>query len=171
MMRALWSFGPLALILLISMGPLAAQQSPTAQPQGSRDQVLAERLIEQINAFRRQQGLPSLSVSPALTRAAEMQSRDMVTYNFFDHNSPVPGHGTPLERALLAGYTSRTVAENLFYCMGTPQAAIPGQCFNTWVQSSGHLRNLLDTSRTEIGIGVASNNQDETYVTAVFGRP
>lgn len=100
-----------------------------------------------------------------------MQSHDMVTYNFFDHRSPVAGHRDPTDRAAVAGYSSRTIAENLFMSMGTADSEIADQCFQTWADSSGHLANMLDTTRIEIGVGVCSNDQDETYITAVFGRP
>ena len=100
-----------------------------------------------------------------------MQSQDMIRYDFFDHTSPAPGRTRTQDRALASGYSSTTIAENLFMCMGTGDDAIPGQCFQTWAQSSGHLRNMLDTTRTEIGVGVATSSAGETYITAVFGRP
>ena len=151
-------------------GPLAHAQDGELSAHG-REAKIALGLIDEINAFRQQRGLHPFTTSEALTRAALVQSQDMIRYDFFDHISPAPGRTRPQDRALASGYSSTTIAENLFMCMGTGDDAIPGQCFQTWAQSSGHLRNMLDTTRTEIGVGVATSSAGETYITAVFGRP
>ena len=161
----------LAILLILSTTLPSPGQPETAPPALTREESIALQLISKINAFRAQRGLQPFRTSAILSDAATMQSRDMITYNFFDHRSPVAGHGLPMDRAAAAGYTSRTIAENLFMSMGTADDAIAAQCFQTWAQSSGHLTNMLDTTRTEIGVGVCSNDQDETYITAVFGRP
>jgi uncharacterized protein YkwD len=160
----------LALLALLSASPLAQAQEHSTTSQ-SREEAIAYRLIHQINELRQQRGLPPFLVSEALNRAATLQSQDMVTYNFFDHTSPVAGRSRPHDRAVASGYSSTTIAENLFMSMGTPDDGLAAQCFQTWLQSPGHLQNLLDRQRTEIGVGVASNSQQETYITAVFGRP
>lgn len=159
----------IAPLLLLSIGLPSWGQS-TSTP-STRGETIALQLVSKINAFRGQRGLQPFRVSPILTASATMQSHDMVTYNFFDHRSPVAGHRDPTDRAAVAGYSSRTIAENLFMSMGTADSEIADQCFQTWADSSGHLANMLDTTRIEIGVGVCSNDQDETYITAVFGRP
>ena len=156
-------------LLLLSIG-LPSRGQPTSAPP-TREETIAVQLVSKINAFRGQRGLQPFRMSPILTAAATMQSQDMVRYNFFDHLSPVAGHRQPMDRAAVAGYSSRTIAENLFMSMGTADTVIADQCLQAWAESSGHLANLLDTARTEVGVGVCSNDQDETYITAVFGRP
>jgi uncharacterized protein YkwD len=137
----------------------------------SREEVIAQGVINQINSFRQQRGLFPFRVSDLLSKAASTQSYDMVIHNFFDHVSPVPGRTRPHDRAVAFGYPSSMIAENLFMSMGSTDDAIIVQCFQTWAQSSGHLTNMMDTLRTEIGVGVATNSSGETYITAMFGRP
>jgi uncharacterized protein YkwD len=159
----------LLLAVLTAVLALCAVADPAAPV--SREQAIAGSVIEQINGLRVQRGLPPFRESAILDRAASGQSRDMATYNFFDHHNPLPGRAQPWDRAAAAGYPSRTIAENLFYCQGTPDGEISGQCFQTWAESPGHRENMLDNSRSEIGVGVASSAQGETYITAVFGQP
>lgn len=155
--------------LFVSSLPSSGQDQPLAAQ--TRERTIAEQLIAKINALRQQRGLPPFAMSPLLNHAATIQSQDMATHNFFDHNNPVPGHRRPQDRVLAAGYPSTYIAENLFMSMGSGDEEIAPLCFQTWVESPGHLANMIDTARTQIGVGIAFNSQDETYVTAVFGRP
>lgn len=148
-----------------------AQGDETASEPTGREQTIAQQLFDAINELRIRSGLPPLSMSPALNAAASIQSRDMVTHDFFDHINPVDGHNRPQDRALAAGYPSTFIAENLFMSMGSADEEIAALCFRSWSESAGHLANMLDAARTEIGVGVASNDLQETYITVVFGRP
>ena len=154
--------------LFLSLAPAAAAQKGE---EGAEIPSLSMKIFEAINAFRKAQGRPLLTLSPTLTAAAQLHSHDMAQHGFFDHTSPISGRARPQDRAVLSGYSSTFISENLFMSMGMDVSQVVSQCLNAWVNSSGHLRNLLDTQRTEVGVGVASNAQDELYVTAVFGRP
>lgn len=155
--------------LVLGPGALFVLAQPETAP--TREQRIADRVVAEVNAFRQQRGLPPLASSPELGQAAVAHSQDMTRHDFFNHVSPVPGRARPVDRARAFGYPSSTIAENLFLCAGPADQEIPGQCVQAWADSAGHLRNMTDTLRTEIGVGVATTPAGETYITAVFGKP
>ena len=157
-------------LVLMVLGP-AARGDGNRPPAQSGEQKVAADLLQQMNSLRQARGLPPLRLNEILSKAARTHSADMARYNFFDHTSPVSGHRKVADRVIAAGYTSRTVAENLFVAEGMTYEDVGPLCFQTWAGSPGHLQNMLDTIRLEVGIGVAKSSAGETYVTAVFGRP
>ncbi len=76
-----------------------------------------------------------------------------------------------MERVNSEGYSCSVISENLFAAQGIDDAAFPELCVESWSQSSGHLRNMLDEKVVEIGLGVATDSAGETFVTAVFAKP
>ena len=109
---------------------------------------------------------PTLSLSAALTRAAEAHTQVMVTQNCFDHvcagEPDLPG------RVAQAGYPSswRFLAENLVAGAETAREA-----FRMWRESEGHNRNMLACRARAIGIARAfgPGTRYGWYWTTVFG--
>jgi uncharacterized protein YkwD len=66
------------------------------------------------------------------------------------------------------GYAFSAIAENVAGGQPTPESVI-----QTWLNSSGHRRNMLNPEYTEIGIGYATNSSSQYthYWTQVFGTP
>jgi uncharacterized protein YkwD len=107
-----------------------------------------------------------LSHNGLLRCAARVQSRDMATRSFFDHQNP-DGDG-PAERAGKAGYSYSTLGENIAAGYPTPEAVVAG-----WMGSPGHCRNLMNPNFTEIGVGYYAGGSGGygAYWTQVFGAP
>jgi len=40
-----------------------------------------------------------------------------------------------------------------------------------WLDSAPHRANIMSESYTEIGLGIAKNENGETYATQVFAKP
>lgn len=134
------------------------------RPSGSRPSAAECKILELVNAFRRENGLGELGFDQRLQKAAELHSSDMQNRNYFSHDDP-DGVGVD-ERVLNQGYPWRSVAENI--AVGYPTATA---VFEGWKDSPGHRRNILCTSCTDTGIGIFQepNSKWGYYYTQVFG--
>ena len=104
--------------------------------------------LQLINAFRVQNGLQPLLVSPTLNTMAAWMSEDMSQTGILSH---VDSAGrSPYQRAVQCGYPGGA-AENA--AMGYPSASAVVQ---GWIGSDGHRRNLLG-SYAAMGIGRTGN--------------
>lgn len=125
---------------------------------GLRDpeRVRAEMLAE-VNALRRKAGAPELRMNAALQKAAQAHAQDMLDRGFFAHKSP--SNTTVRERATKAGYKWRNIGENI----AEGQRSVD-EVVQTWWDSPGHRRNMLEPKFREIGIGlVTGKTRDGEY--------
>jgi uncharacterized protein YkwD len=118
-----------------------------------------------INQHRAQNGLPSLQVSVALSKAADHHSQQMADHNYFSHT-------------LLNGVTWNQNICNFGYCYNTTMAeniaagnAAGNATFTQWKNSPGHNTNMLGANFKVIGIGRAynANSTYKWYWTTTFG--
>ena len=106
-----------------------------------------------LNAERADHDLPPLAVDARLTAAAQRHSEDMGARDFFAHKTP--DGRAPSDRIFAAGVPregSRT-GENIAW--GVERAATPERLVHAWMKSPGHRANILRSSFTHIGIGIA----------------
>lgn len=137
-MRRLSSGSALALALALS--------SPvTAGP--------AESVLTAVNAARAKAGCGPLRVSPSLAAAAKSHARAMAEQNFFAHAGKDGSRLT--SRIARQGYSYQSAAENI--AAGQTSA---GEVVQSWLQSAGHRRNILDCGMTETGIAVVYQADD-----------
>src|SRR5438067_12583687 len=107
-----------------------------------------QAMLNGINGYRQQNGLPPLVVSPTLTRAAAWMSHDLAAGRYFSHTDSLGrSSGT---RMVDCGYTTLASwwAENL--AAGHADAA---STLNQWKTSPGHNAALLDSRARAAGIG------------------
>ncbi|MFD7433872.1 CAP domain-containing protein [Streptomyces sp. NPDC059861] len=119
-------------------------------------------VIDLTNHARTRAGLPSLAQGPALTRAAQAHSDDMVARDFYSHTAP--DGSRPWDRAAAAGSTRRSIGENIACGQRSPTEVVTG-----WMNSPGHRANILKPDFTHIGIGFAGGGRSGTYWTQLFG--
>jgi uncharacterized protein YkwD len=119
-----------------------------------------------ISAYRRQQGLGGVTVSPTLTRIAADHSRRMAAANRMAHI--LPGQGSFRQKLTSGGYFSSTAGENIAAGQDTLADVLAA-----WRRSPGHNRNLLLRSATEIGIAVAvaPESRYKTFWTLILAAP
>ncbi|MFJ1552432.1 CAP domain-containing protein [Streptomyces mirabilis] len=158
----------------------AANRAPTA---GTITQARAAVMCL-INAQRTQRGLPSLTISQALTNASQQHGVAAVQLKWWGpgkdpHRNPRTG-STPQSRIQAAGYCPNPRSwefNEITYTgwggSGTPQAAV-----NWWMNSPAHRAVILKPSLREIGPWAQPGSADRagasspsagTYV-VTFGR-
>ncbi|MFZ1983023.1 MAG: CAP domain-containing protein, partial [Desulfatitalea sp.] len=86
---------------------------PIDAPKVDHD-LLAAALFHETNMRRMKNGLPPLRHDSRLDAAAKMHAGDMARHNYLSHTNPHrPQRRTPQDRALLAGFRFRFLAENV----------------------------------------------------------
>lgn len=161
---------PVILLLLgaISFGLLS--------PRGMQNQVLGKAvdvssvaLLESTNNEREKNGMESLRYNNALSEAASAKARDMITRDYWSHNTP--DGSTPWTFIDRTTYAYQKAGENLAFGFRDSQSTV-----TAWMNSPGHRANILDASFQEVGFGFAdsedfTSNGPTTIVVAMYGRP
>jgi uncharacterized protein YkwD len=126
-------------------------------------------LLSATNTQRAANGAGSLTISNLLSQAAQAKANDMVSRNYWSHNTP---DGNPPWVFIDAtGYSYKKAGENLAYGFETSADAITG-----WMNSPSHKANMLDTTFKHVGFGVANspnyqNAGEMTVVVAMYADP
>lgn len=140
---------------------LEDQETPNAPA------ALEERTLEQINAIRREHGLLELEVMQPLVEAARSHSEDMVRLVFFGHESP--SGLLPVDRVKARGVHYLRLAENITFNDAVDAVR---KAVESWMNSPGHRKNILDDAYTHTGVGVAIDaSTGLIYFTQLFCRP
>ena len=125
----------------------------------------AEEMLDLVNDIRADRGIPPLRLNAELNQAAYDHSYDMASNNYFSHTGL--NGSTFSQRAIAAGYTGSPRGENI--AAGNSTVV---NTFNQWVNSTGHLNNMLNSNSNEMGIGHAyySGSMYTHYWTQIFGK-
>lgn len=170
---------------LSAIGPQTAEAADTVTVTGctGTDVTLdanEKAMLDLHNKQRATKGFKALCVHPALQRAAEAHSRDMIDKDYFAHDSQ---DGTTFaQRIKREGYNYRAAGENIAW--GSGPAGGPEEIFNVdnpriggsdnWMDSAGHKANIMNKGYREVGIGAVNgtykNYSNTTMWTADFGR-
>ncbi len=120
-----------------------------------------------INEERLQHELSKLKKNDLLAEAARLKAEDMVKNNYFDHTSP--SGQSPWYWLDMVKYKYDYAGENIAVDFDSSQ-----QLKEAWMKSSTHRSNILKSSYTEIGTGVATgtyNNAEIQFVVQFYARP
>jgi uncharacterized protein YkwD len=134
--------------------------TPTAPSSGTTLSAQEAQALTLLNKDRAANGLAALKSNSQLTRLAENYAKDMISRGFFAHNNP-EGQ-TPFDRMNQAGISYRTAGENLAINSSVTAAE------TAFMNSAGHRANILNSSYTEVGIGVVQNARGQVYVVQEF---
>lgn len=118
------------------------------------------KMVNLVNQARTGQGLKALSVNSQLVTLARRKSQDMVDKNYFSHTSPT--YGSPFDMMKNAGIKYSTAGENI------AGAATVESAHQNLMNSPGHRANILNSSFTQIGIGIVSGSQYGKIFTQMF---
>ena len=115
-----------------------------------------------LNHDRTANGLSALPLDAALSRIARIKAEDMRDQGYFAHESPTYGSVSNMLRHF--GYSFNAAGENIAHhaTVEKSQAA--------FMSSDGHRRNILSSSWTRAGLGVAYDRSGFVYVVQLFAR-
>lgn len=137
-----------------------------ASAAGADEKSATEALI-QINAFRKENGLPPLAMKHKLNTAAWNYAEVMAKMDKMGHTV----NGTTVAQRIDAqGYRYAKYFENVAYNKGH---ANPGAlAVKSWREStSGHREAMLNREVTEMGIGAWTSSSGKVYFCLVLGKP
>lgn len=111
------------------------------------EQHLSQHLAA-LNAVRAQAGLQAVVLDAALSAQAQAHACDMGLRRYFSHTSP---EGVGMEHRLRSAGLSGICrgAENI----AKGQQTVAG-VMQSWMDSAGHRRNILDARLTHVGFGL-----------------
>lgn len=111
-----------------------------------------KKVVDLVNLERKKIGLKPLTLDTKLSKVARMKSQDMKNKGYFSHTSPT--YGSPFDMMKKFGISYRTAGENIAKGQTSPE-----QVMRSWMNSSGHRKNILNSKFTHIGVGhVMSGN-------------
>ena len=167
------------LLLALSAVLLWAVASPagaTSQAHAVQMRSLEAGVLADLNEFRRENGLPPLRLSPALSRAARQHSMEMAVRGYFSHNS---ANGSTFDKRIARFYPMGfhrywSVGENLLWSSPDVQ---PAGALDLWMHSPEHRANILTAKWREIGVSAVHvlgapgtfNGLTVTIITTDFG--
>ncbi|WP_163538508.1 CAP domain-containing protein [Gracilibacillus sp. YIM 98692] len=132
------------------------------EPQGNTNQGklgdFRQKVIDLTNQRRSENGAGNVSLDQELAEVAQKKSQDMAENNYFSHTSPT--YGSPFNMLDQFGVDYTKASENIAAGQTSPE-----QVVESWMNSEGHRKNLLDPAVTHIGVGYAS---DGDYWTQLF---
>lgn len=134
-----------------------------SKPSSGSVSAAQQQALSLLNADRAKNGLPALKLNSQLTRLAGDYAQDMINRNFFSHYNP-EGQ-SPFDRMNEYGISYSHAGENLAINSSVAGAEA------AFMNSSGHRANILNSSYTEVGIGVRYDANGSVYVVQEFIRP
>ncbi len=140
-----------------------ATSTPSVPSAPNDTRALETEVIRLVNTERARAGRPALAENSKLSDVARTKSKDFINNNYFAHNSPT--YGTPFDMLRSFGITFTAAAENI--ASGHRNAA---EVMNSWMNSSGHKANILNSTYNQIGVGVARDNNGNLFWTQMFIR-
>ena len=173
-----WPFRPAPIIWMLVLATacatpasaLATPASPTEMPDapaaGRGASTITSTITQLTNVERAHSGLPALRTNGQLMQAAQLHADQMARLGCLEHVLSGGRYPRPEDRLAAAGYQWSAYAENIAMGQSTAAAAM-----DSWMHSSGHRANILKTTITEIGVGLARDSAGRPYYVQVFGRP
>lgn len=128
--------------------------------------AIAADIVRYTNDARVRNGLPSFRTSARLMEAARIHAEQMAAYQRDEHTISGAQYPTMQSRLQAVGYNYTRAAENVAWNQPGAQSVV-----NTWMNSSGHRANILNSQLTEIGAAMARSARGEPYWIQVFGTP
>ena len=132
-----------------------------------------QAILKYTNLERKSRGLSELQWDANLAEVARDHSLDMVKNNFFSHTNlkvedPIAraiSHNYNVHKELGGGWFSDGIAENIgkmptgnvegIGYVSSDADSIAKAQVDSWMQSSGHRANILDSNYIRLGVGVA----------------
>ena len=156
--------------LMLALFALAACAGQPDQPSFYRDlaqpgaQLDAAAAASMISGYRINNGLPAVTLDPALTAMAQAQAEIMAQRDKLEHNVKKPF----VTRLKAAGYDAKRAAENV----GAGYHTL-AEAFSGWRDSKSHNANMLLAGATRMGIAAVYTpaSKFKVYWTLIVAEP
>ena len=139
-----------------------------ATPVAPADEITHASVIEQMNVYRAESGLPPLRANERLNEAARDRMRHMEEEAYWDHTSP--DGMKPFVWLRVRAYDYQMAGENLASGFETT-----GLLVSSWMESPGHRANILSDSYEECGIAIIDGSTkgpaSGRSVVVLFAKP
>jgi uncharacterized protein YkwD len=120
-------------------------------------------VLKLVNQERNNQGLASLGLLSNCITAAKAHANDMAINNYFSHDGISESWSQRMQRFGLSG---SYIGENIAYGQSSPT-----QVMSSWMNSSGHKANILNSQFNSMGVGLAENTDGaKVWVQCFSGR-
>lgn len=152
---------------------LKTENETTKEPNNSLDLVkVNEALFKRTNQLRQREKLEPLKANSQLEEAAQGFAVVLAEMDKLDHNADGK---QPWDRTAEAGYKHSMVSENIAYQSTSAKITadeLAEKFMQSWENSPGHRKNLLDPHVMDLGVGLAlSESTGRYYAVQNFGRP
>lgn len=138
------------------------QQQPVQDStQSTGASAQAQEVLALVNQQRASAGLKALTLHQGAQTVAQLKAEDMAKNGYFSHTSPTYGSAFDMLSARGIAYTS--AGENI--AAGQKTAA---SVMNSWMNSSGHRANILNSQYTSLGVGYSVSAGGKPYWVQVF---
>ncbi|CAG8532353.1 17835_t:CDS:2 [Cetraspora pellucida] len=117
-------------------------------------------MLQLVNAERKKNNLPALTLDSRLTKAAQNHADYMASIKTLTHNDKSGDTGARIKSQ---GYSWSAYGENIAY--GQKNEV---EVMKTWMNSPFHKENILDKRFKNLGVGYSSNGN---YWTQDFAAP
>ncbi|MDH3627732.1 MAG: CAP domain-containing protein [Acidobacteriota bacterium] len=130
-------------------------------------EALATLTLDAVNAVRHRHALEPLTEDSRLRDVASSHSKDMARHGYFSHRDR--DGNRPADRLDEADISYRMMAENIQMSLGARNPI--ETAVQSWMDSPGHRKNILDERFTHSGIGVHIRKDGTVYFTQMFLLP
>ena len=157
-------------LTLLALAACGTNNAPPAEPSFYRNlaqpgaELDAAAAASMISGYRSNNGLPAVTLDPALMRLAQTQADLMAKRDKLDHNA-----GKPFTARLKAsGYDAKHAAENI----GAGYHTL-AEAFSGWRDSKPHNANMLLAGATRIGIAAVytPKSKYKVYWALIIAEP
>ena len=124
-----------------------------------------QKILKLTNEARKEKELVALKPNALLRKVAQAHSENMAKQGKMEHN--LDGK-TPKQRLQAAGYAYSRFCENI--AAGDANVSLE-DLMKAWLASKAHRENILNADCTEIGLGIAKDENGQVYYTQLFGKP
>ncbi|MCY9510386.1 CAP domain-containing protein [Paenibacillus larvae] len=132
-------------------------QPSKPDPALAEDNSFASQVVNLVNKERAKEGLKPLTTDAKLTTVALDKAKDMYNNHYFDHNSPT--YGSPFDMMKQYGVRYSYAGENIAKGQRTPQ-----EVMKSWMNSSGHRKNIMSANFTKIGVGYYNGEWVQEFI-------
>lgn len=150
----------LALLIVLLQILLSSLPKFTPIVLGYESSIDPGKIVELANKERVKVGVGELTIDPLLTQAALSKASDMMTRNYWAHNSP--DGKEPWRFITGSGYQYRFAGENLARDFSDSEDVV-----SAWMRSSSHKENLISPRYQDIGVAVVEGELGGVRTTLV----